>query len=253
MMGCLLVIVTKIARGGRGRQVNWERSFFMATSQNNPPRKPCFIGFAFHFSSPELKFDFFGSPYEIVQQMKQANIDPMYAANHPAVEIRANLVHKDGRIGKFSGGPNAPGLMQLLDTTGEKKWDAARQVLDEYPTLLTNRDKTASVPLCINAALGQLETVEFLIANGAPVNGAGDLGMAPLHWAAVHNQPAIAKVLMDAGADRSLQNWFFLTPANLAHANCHIEVLQLLAPGNTDASKVRTEEILHAMGCLPNE
>jgi hypothetical protein len=225
----------------------------MTASQTTPPLKPWFIGYAFQFTSAQLKFDFFGSPFEILQQMKQANIEPKYAASHTTVQISTRSVHKDGRVGKFSGGPNAHGLMQLLDTTVAKKWDAAKQVLDQYPTLLTTEDETASIPLCINAALGQLETVEFLIANGAPVNGAGKLGMAPLHWAAVHNQPSIAKVLMNGGADFSLRNWFFLTPANLSYKNGHLEVLRLLAPGNTDASKVGIMDILHGMGCTANK
>jgi hypothetical protein len=215
--------------------------------------KPWFVGWAFQFESKELKFDCFGSPFEILQQMKQANIEPKYAANHIATRISVRMVHKDGRVGSFPGGPNASGLVRLLDTTVAKNWDAARQVLEHYPTLLTADDEIASIPLSINSALGQSETVKFLIANGAPVNGAGKLGMTPLHWAAVHDHAALAKILLDAGADRSLRNWFFLTPANLSHANSHVEVLRLLAPRNTNASKVRLMDILHAMGCAPDK
>jgi hypothetical protein len=225
----------------------------MASPQTSPSTGSRFVGFALQFRNPQLNIDFFGSPYEIVQQMNQAKIEPKFAANHVDTEIGIRRVGKDGQVVKFCGGPNAQGLIQLLDTTAASQWVAARKVLEQCPTLLTNGDETASVPLCINAALGQLETVEFLISNGAPVNGAGDLGMAPLHWAAVYDQPAIARVLLNAGADRSLRNWFFLTPANLAHANGHIEVLRLLAPGNSDASKVEIEDILNLMGCMPNE
>lgn len=185
--------------------------------------------------------------------MKQASVDPARAANHVATQISVRMVHKDGRVGKFPGGPNIPGLMKLLDATVTGNWDVAAQVLRQYPTLLSAGDEIASVPLCLSTSLGQTEVVEFLIANGAAVNGAGELGMTPLHWAAVHNQPTIAKILLDAGADRFLQSWFVLTPANLAHANRHSEVLALLAPGNIDASKVTVDNILRAMGCISDE
>jgi len=211
--------------------------------------KPWFIGYAFRFSNSELKFNFFGSPFEILQKMKQANIDPKYAASHNSTEIGAHVVHKDGRVGTFSGGPNAPGITQLLETMAIKNWSAAGQVLSEYPTLLSSGDETGSVPLCINAALGQVEAVKFLIANGASVNGAGKLGMTPLHWAAVHNQPAVVEILLDAGADRSLRSWFFLNAPNLAHANRHIEILRLLAPESPEASIVKLNDIFRAMGC----
>lgn len=216
------------------------------------PKLTFFVGWAFGFRSPKLGFDFFGSPLEIVQKLKQAGIDPAYAAHHVDVELRVAPVCKDGRIGKFSGGPNAPGVMRLLDAMVTKDWDEARRVLAEYPTLLSAADELASVPLCLNAALGQAETVKFLLVNGAAVNGAGKLGMTALHWAAVHGEAAIARMLVDAEADASARSWFFLTPANLAHANCRTEVLRLLAPGAAaEAARVRIEAVMEAMGCDP--
>jgi ankyrin repeat protein len=141
--------------------------------------------------------------------------------------------------------------MQLMDTTVIKDWDAARKVLEQYPTLLTTGDENAPFPLCLTAALGQLDTVKFLIANGARVDGAGKFGMTPLHWAAVHNEPAVARILLDAGADQSLKSWFFLTSANLAHANSSIATFRTLVPRgvNTEDSRVRVTEMLKALGC----
>jgi hypothetical protein len=221
----------------------------MGASNTPSAMKPRFIGWAFQFLCSELELNFFGSPYEIVQRAKQANIELRKAATHPAMRISVKAVQKDGRVGTFSGGPNAAGMMQLLDATATENWDGARQVLGRFPTILIAEDETASVPLCVNSALGQQEAVRFLIANGAAVNRAGAFGMTPLHWAVVHNQAAIARILLDAGADLAMKSWFFLTAANLAHANNNIEVLQLLTPGNSDASIVRIENILRAMGC----
>jgi hypothetical protein len=225
----------------------------MAESQATGPTKPWFVGWAIFLKSLELNFDFFGSPLEVLHQMKQANIDPEFAVNHRSTQVKVAKVHKDGRVGHFPGGPNTRGLMELLDAIVIKDWEAARNVLAQYPTLLGTGDETASVPLCVTTATGQSEAVEFLITNGARVDCAGRLGMTPLHWAAVHNEITIAKMLLDAGADRSLQSWFFLTAANLAHANNSIATFRALVPKGVDPEnfRVKVSDALKTLGCAP--
>ena len=53
---------------------------------------------------------------------------------------------------------------------------------------------------------GDLDTVRFLIASGAPVNAADAQGVTPLHRAAWADNVEIVRLLLEAGADPSLQD-----------------------------------------------
>ena len=61
-------------------------------------------------------------------------------------------------------------------------------------------------PLVWAALLGQLETVDWLLQNGAAVNGRTKDGGTPLHAAAFLGQVEVAKLLLQHGADLEAKN-----------------------------------------------
>ena len=78
------------------------------------------------------------------------------------------------------------------------------------------------------AARGDTAAVERLLAAGADVN-AGVGGDTPLHGAAQHGQTAMARWLLDHGADPAARNSSGQTPHAVAEAAGHAETAALLA------------------------
>lgn len=116
--------------------------------------------------------------------------------------------------------------------------------------LLRRRDRTAKTLLHYAAMGGQVETAEFLIAQGANVNDLAtpedmekkkktskprlDLACfkSPLHLAVRHNQEEMVKVLLARGAEVSIKDGMAITPLQLA-ADCGDEKIAglLIAAG----------------------
>jgi hypothetical protein len=202
------------------------------------------------FQNPRIPFDWVGSPREILQEIERAGLTPAQAAADTYTQIAGAPVYKDGRVANFHGGSHAQGLMHLLDALGVGNFHEAARLLDADPQIVQGVHDGAVVPLSVYTALGTADAVRFLISRGAPVNGAGLLGMTPLHWAAAYGKVEIAQLLLAAGADPRQRNWFLLCPAHLAHANRHPDLAQLLAgPYGLRADFGTPKEILREMGC----
>jgi len=101
-----------------------------------------------------------------------------------------------------------------------------------------NFGKTA---LHFAATNGNLETVRFLLLNGAnPMPKAPDL-WTPMHYAAENGHPDVIKTLLDYGANPDLQNETSQVPAHLAAIFLHPDSLQVLLEyyGTWALSKMR--------------
>lgn len=83
-------------------------------------------------------------------------------------------------------------------------------------TSLLARDADGDTLLHRAAFRGDAHDVRDLIALGAELNAAGDLGHTPLHYAALQDHAAIAEILAEAGADLALRDEEGRTPAELA-------------------------------------
>jgi ankyrin repeat protein len=79
------------------------------------------------------------------------------------------------------------------------------------------------------AAIGNhVDAIRFLVAHGANVNAANLTGFTPLHHAAENGQAEAAKVLLELGADRRVQNGVGETAADVARRTSHPEVVAVL-------------------------
>jgi len=95
--------------------------------------------------------------------------------------------------------------------------------------------RNAEANLAINAAAAgaradrRPEIVRLLIARGSPVDGRGSpAGHTPLHEAAFNGDLALARLLLDSGADRSLRTPEGDTPLDIATKHKRVEVVRLL-------------------------
>jgi len=95
--------------------------------------------------------------------------------------------------------------------------------------------RNSEANLAINAAAaGQRaerrpEIVRLLIARGTPVDGRGSpAGHTPLHEAAFNGDLALARLLLDSGADRSIRTAEGDTPLDIATKHKRTEVVRLL-------------------------
>jgi len=100
---------------------------------------------------------------------------------------------------------------------------------DDYSAVIDLREEDFSkTALHFAATNGYVETVEFLLKNGAhPSPKAPDL-WTPMHYAAENGHPEVIRVLLDYGADPDLRNKTSQTPAHLAVIYVHPTCFQVL-------------------------
>src|SRR5262245_49423268 len=68
----------------------------------------------------------------------------------------------------------------------------------------------------------------------AEPNAAQTDGMTALHWAAYHDEPEVAKILIDAGAKVKTENRYGITPLALASTNGSDKLVRMLVAVGAD-------------------
>ena len=87
----------------------------------------------------------------------------------------------------------------------------------------------ADTPVADASMNGEVETVRSLLAGGADVNTAQGDGMSALHWAAFHDDLALAQLLLEAEADVAAATRVgAITPLSLAASNGSAAMLEVL-------------------------
>jgi len=89
------------------------------------------------------------------------------------------------------------------------------------------------------AERGNASAVLALLKKGADVNRPQADGATALHWAAHHNDVALAKRLLAAGARPNTANDYGITPLFLAAINGSAEMIDTLLTGGADANASR--------------
>lgn len=96
-----------------------------------------------------------------------------------------------------------PKVRELIAAIRRQNGDRVKSLVKTSPDLVNGQDAGGSTPLHHAAAFGTLESMKFLIVNGADVNARNDLESTPLHWAV--QQTDRLKILLDAGAEINAQ------------------------------------------------
>lgn len=91
-------------------------------------------------------------------------------------------------------------------------------------------------PAAAGLGFTTVEVAELLIANGADVNARGELGNAPLHWAASNGYKNLAKLLVNRGADIHVKNDYGRTPLHSAAAFGQTQMARFLLKRGADIS-----------------
>lgn len=102
----------------------------------------------------------------------------------------------------------------------------------------TSLARDADTDLADAARNGDFETVETLLAKQADVDAYGTDGTQALLWIVRFEDAALARRLLDAGADPNLANRYDLTPLALAVQFGNLEMVELLLAAGADPGKV---------------
>jgi len=151
---------------------------------------------------------------------------------------------------------NPEGETPLMAVARSGRVDAARRLIAAGADVNAREDFGGQTALMWAAAQHQGEMVKFLAASGADVNARGAVrqwerkvireprpkdmnkgGFTPLLYAAREGCVACARYLVEAGADRDLEDPDRITPLNLALMNLHFEVAAYLVQAGADVDK----------------
>lgn len=86
---------------------------------------------------------------------------------------------------------------------------------------------------------GEINEVAFLLKQGdlaARINAADDLGLSPLHWAALSGNCKIVALLVEAGADVNVLNNSLCSPLHLAAASGYTDIVLYLIERGADGT-----------------
>ena len=109
------------------------------------------------------------------------------------------------------------------------------------PVNSPSRNDLKATPLQSAAAAGHVKIVEMLIKNGAHPNVQEQGGYTPLHAAAQNGDLATIRVLLYGGADLTMRSEDGKTPLDLALKAGHAEAAKLLQEGITKRFKLNRE------------
>lgn len=86
------------------------------------------------------------------------------------------------------------------------------------------------------ASSGDIEEIKLLLEEGLPINAFDDLNRTPLHCAAIGGHIAAVRYLIDAGADVNAHDEESIgeTPLGKVAANCSFEMAKLLVDSGAD-------------------
>ena len=122
-------------------------------------------------------------------------------------------------------------IAQFYNAAKFGKADTIQKLLAEgvKPDLKTSRHVS---PLWISAAKGHLRVVQLLLRTKiVDVNAKSISGRPPIFWAAAEGNENIVRLLLTAGADRTLEDIDGKTPLLVAKKNGHDKIAKMLSGG----------------------
>jgi uncharacterized protein len=120
--------------------------------------------------------------------------------------------------------------LDIFEASASGDLERAVALLEDDPSLANAFASDGFQPLGLAAFFGHREVVEALLAKGAAVNSASNnpQRVMPLHSAVAHRHLAIARRLVEAGADVNARQAEDFTPLHEAAQNGQLEMAELL-------------------------
>ena len=111
-----------------------------------------------------------------------------------------------------------------------------KELLDTDPNLLNSTSPDGFSPLGLASFFGQLETVKFLVEQGADVKqpSGNDWKVQPLHSAVASRSLEIVTYLLEQGAEVNAQQQHGFTPLHAAAQNGDADMIKLLLEHQAD-------------------
>ena len=206
------------------------------------------IGYAIGLENEGYQFDCFGTPYEVLEELRARGLVFREIGQHDETGITSTEIFKAAPQMEIRGGPQAENTLELLDAIDEVDIARADRIIHRHPAALASQDDNSVVPMLAAVWVGVPDIVQLLLSNGAPVDKAGHLGMTPLHWAAAFGETQIVLQLMERGAQSNSLSWFFVTAAELAELNKHKKTVRAIDGATGFVSATRPPSVRLVLG-----
>jgi uncharacterized protein len=178
------------------------------------------------------------------------------ALTEAAIIGSASVIEALLKAGADPNTKNPEGETPLMAVARAGKVDAARRLLEAGADVNAKEEWGGQTALMWAAAQSQAEMVKFLASSGADLNARGVIrqwerkviteprpkdmnkgGFTPLLYAAREGCVECARHLVEAGADRDLEDPERITPLNMALLNLHFEFAAFMIKAGADVDK----------------
>ena len=133
--------------------------------------------------------------------------------------------------------------LSIFEAAATGRQSDVEKRLQENPEAINSFASDGFTPLGLATFFGHLELVKYLLEKSADVNLAARNSMktTPLHSAAARRRTAIARILLEGGAEVNARQTSGVTALHSAAHNGNLELLKILLENGADKT-LRTEE-----------
>lgn len=126
--------------------------------------------------------------------------------------------------------------LNLFEACAAGRIDVVREILDAAPAQVNAWGRDGFQPLGLASFFGHAELAALLVARGAEVGSPSHnlLNVQPLHSAVAGQHLAIARLLLEHGADANARQGEDFTPLHGAAQNGQVEMIRLLLAHGAD-------------------
>ena len=171
---------------------------------------------------------------------RRLNLDPglIHAKEDGLSPIMVAAYHQEPAIASFLADKTV--AINIFEASATGKINNVIRLLARDPQLVNSYAGDGFQPLGLACYFGHLETAEYLIKAGAPINFASRNGLkaAPIQSATAAGHEKIVQMLLRLGADPNVREGNGYTPLHAAAQNKDIDMIHTLIYGGADLTLV---------------